>query len=40
MKFNPNVHDGLRTMGLSIDKTNWAQVLDKPPFHAYGVTAG
>ena len=38
--FNPNVHDGLRTMGLSIDKTNWAQVLDTPPFHAYGVTAG
>jgi tricarballylate dehydrogenase len=38
--FNPNVHDGLRTMGLPIDKTNWAQKLDTPPFHAYGVTAG
>ncbi|MDB5402137.1 MAG: Fumarate reductase flavoprotein subunit, partial [Rhodopila sp.] len=38
--FNPNVHDGLRTMGLAIDKTNWAQKLDTPPFHAYGVTAG
>ena len=23
-----------------IDKTNWAQKLDTPPFHAYGVTAG
>ena len=38
--FNPNVHDGLRTSGLPIDKTNWAQKLDTPPFHAYGVTAG
>ncbi len=23
--FNPNIHDGLRTSGLAIDKTNWAQ---------------
>jgi tricarballylate dehydrogenase len=38
--FNPNVHDGLRTQGLTIDKTKWAQKLDAPPFHAYGVTAG
>jgi tricarballylate dehydrogenase len=38
--FNPNIHDGLRTFGLTIDKTNWAQKLDTPPFHAYGVTAG
>ena len=38
--FNPNVHDGLRTLGLPIDKTNWAQKLDTPPYHAYGVTAG
>jgi len=38
--FNPNVHDGFRTMGLAIDKTNWAQKLDAPPYHAYGVTAG
>jgi tricarballylate dehydrogenase len=38
--FNPNVHDGLRTIGLEIDKTNWAQRLDTPPYHAYGVTAG
>jgi tricarballylate dehydrogenase len=30
----------LRTVGLPIDKTNWAQKLDTPPFHAYGVTAG
>jgi tricarballylate dehydrogenase len=38
--FNPNIHDGLRRSGLPIDKTNWAQKLDTPPFHAYGVTAG
>ena len=34
------MHDGLRTIGLTIDKTNWAQKLDAPPYHAYGVTAG
>ncbi len=38
--FNPNVHDGLRTGGLAIDKTNWAQRLDTPPYEAYGVTTG
>lgn len=38
--FNPNIHDGLRTIGLPVDKTNWAQKLDTPPYHAYGVTAG
>ena len=40
VKFNPNIHDGLRTSGLAFDKTNWAQKLDTPPYHAYGVTAG
>ena len=38
--FNPNIHDGLRTNGLAIDKTNWAQPLDTPPYEAYGVTTG
>jgi tricarballylate dehydrogenase len=38
--FNPNVRDGKRTQGLAIDKTNWAQPLDKAPFHAYHVTTG
>jgi tricarballylate dehydrogenase len=38
--FDPNVHDGLRTRGLPIDKTNWANRLDAPPYHAYGVTTG
>jgi tricarballylate dehydrogenase len=38
--FNPNVLDGRRTTGLTIDKTNWAVPLDTPPFHAYHVTTG
>jgi tricarballylate dehydrogenase len=38
--FNPNIHDGLRTMGLALEKTNWAQRLDRPPYEAYGVTTG
>src|SRR5207302_10157049 len=38
--FNPNIHDGLRTQGLGIDKTNWAQKLDTPPYEVYGVTTG
>jgi tricarballylate dehydrogenase len=38
--FNPNVLDGRRTQGLPIDKTNWANPLDTPPFHAYHVTTG
>lgn len=38
--FNPNIHDGLRTTGLSIDKTNWAMRLDRPPYEAYAVTTG
>ena len=38
--FNPNVHDGLGTSGLAINKTNWAQKLDTPPYDAYGVTTG
>jgi tricarballylate dehydrogenase len=25
---------------LAIDKSNWAQKLDTPPYEAYGVTAG
>jgi tricarballylate dehydrogenase len=38
--FNPNIHDGLCTRGLAIDKSNWANRLDTPPYHAYGVTTG
>jgi tricarballylate dehydrogenase len=38
--FNPNIRDGLATSGLAIDKTNWAQRLDQPPYEAYTVTTG
>jgi tricarballylate dehydrogenase len=38
--FNPNVKDGRRTTGLPVDKTNWANTIDEPPFHGYAVTCG
>lgn len=38
--FDPNVRDGRCTEGLAINKSNWANPLDKPPFEAYAVTAG
>jgi tricarballylate dehydrogenase len=38
--FNPNVKDGRCTKGLKIEKSNWANTLDMPPFEAYAVTCG
>ena len=38
--FNPNVKDGRRTDGLAINKSNWANTIDTPPFEGYGVTCG
>ena len=38
--FDPNVKDGRATSGLAIDKTNWANTIDTPPFQAFGVTCG
>jgi tricarballylate dehydrogenase len=38
--FNPNVKDGRCTVGLEIDKSNWAMAIEKPPFVAYAVTCG
>ena len=38
--FNPNVKDGRRTEGLDVNKSNWANTLDRPPFEAYAVTCG
>jgi tricarballylate dehydrogenase len=38
--FNPNVKDGRRTEGLAINKSNWANTVDTPPFEAYAVTCG
>jgi tricarballylate dehydrogenase len=38
--FNPNIKDGRRTEGLAINKNNWANTIDQPPYEAYGVTCG
>ena len=38
--FNPNIKDGRRTENLKINKSNWANTLDTPPFEAYAVTCG
>jgi tricarballylate dehydrogenase len=38
--FDHRRKDGRRTHGLAIDKSNWAQALDTPPFQAFGVTCG
>jgi len=39
-KFNPNIKDGRGTKGLALNKTNWANTIDEPPFEAYAVTCG
>ena len=38
--FNPNVKDGRCTKNLAINKSNWANTIDTPPFEAYAVTCG
>jgi tricarballylate dehydrogenase len=38
--FDPSVKDGRGTRGLAVNKTNWANTLDEPPFEAYAVTCG
>ena len=38
--FNPNQKDGRTTRGLAINKSNWANPIDTPPFTAYAVTCG
>jgi tricarballylate dehydrogenase len=38
--FNPNIKDGRCTRGLAINKSNWANTIDTPPFEAYAVTCG
>jgi tricarballylate dehydrogenase len=38
--FNPAELDGVHTEGIDPPKTNWAQILDTPPYVAYPVTGG
>jgi len=40
VSFDPTLKDGRRTRGLTVDKTNWANTIDEPPFEAYQVTCG
>ena len=40
IEFNPNIKDGKATNGLAIDKTNWTNTIDKPPYEGYAVTCG
>ncbi len=40
IEFDPTILDGKTTRGLEINKTNWAQKIDKGPFRAYPVTGG
>ena len=38
--FNPNVKDGRCTVGLPINKSNWANTIEDPPFEGYQVGCG
>jgi tricarballylate dehydrogenase len=40
VKFDPNVKDGRCTVGLPVNKSNWANTIDTPPFEAYQVGCG
>jgi len=38
--FDPTILDGKATQGLALNKSNWANTIDQPPFKAYPVTCG
>ena len=40
IKYDPTIKDGRCTKGLKLNKSNWANKIDKAPFYAYGVTCG
>jgi tricarballylate dehydrogenase len=40
VRFNPNIKDGRGTQGLAVNKSNWANTIDTPPFEGYAVTCG
>jgi len=40
VKFDPNVKDGKATAGLTLNKSNWANTIEKAPFEAYSVGCG
>ena len=38
--FDPSVRDGRGTLGLTVNKSNWANPLELAPFEAFAVTCG
>jgi len=38
--FDPTIKDGRSTEGLALNKSNWANPLDTPPYLAFGITCG
>ena len=38
--YNPTVKDGRCTEGLALNKTNWAETIDTPPYYGWAVTTG
>ena len=38
--YNSAIKDGRCTEGLRINKSNWANTIEEPPFEAFGVTCG
>ena len=38
--YNPTIKDGRCTEGLAVDKTNWAETIDTPPYLGFAVTTG
>ncbi|HEY0297332.1 MAG TPA: FAD-dependent tricarballylate dehydrogenase TcuA [Bordetella sp.] len=38
--FDHTIKDGRGTVGIEPPKSNWAQALDTPPYHAYATTCG
>lgn len=40
IQFDHSKKDGRKTIGLEINKTNWANTIDRGPFEAYAVTCG
>lgn len=40
IQFQPAVLDGKGTKGLNVEKSNWAQKIDTPPYYGFAVTCG
>ncbi|MFT5047696.1 MAG: tricarballylate dehydrogenase, partial [Porticoccaceae bacterium] len=38
--FHSTELDGLSSLGLEIEKTNWARAIDAPPFYGYALRPG